>query len=368
MPQATYPLLPNPLDVPDLPAGYAATVPTTRDLPALEDLILQARAARGRRAQLDRSFLTARVTGTGSWTRTQIIVRAASAGDPAGRGPILAWACVHDRAAGRTDLELVITPDRTGDELATALLTWSRGVAARVARGRGVATTQMHVDIDEADTELARRLNSDGYELVRTWLEMTRPVVPATDLNPPEPREGVRVRTVATHEDGMPVAQDVQVVHRMLEESFADHFNSYRESFSEFTQRLREAPGHRWDHWWIAEVRDPREPDRPVLADRPGGLWRAGGSLVSSVLPAAGIGDEGSYIDYLGVHRSARGRGVAKALLRAVLRDAAARGRSIVNLEVDADSPTHADGIYRSMGWTVDHRTQSWHSAQAAAD
>jgi len=28
---------------------------------------------------------------------------------------------------------------------------------------------------------------------------------------------------------------------------------------------------------------------------------------------------------------------------------------------VDADSPTGADGLYTSMGWTLDHVTESWH-------
>ena len=58
----------------------------------------------------------------------------------------------------------------------------------------------------------------------------------------------------------------------MLEKSFEDHFNSYRESFPEFLQRLREDPGHRWDHWWLAfvEVDGQQEP---------------AGAVVSTVLP-----------------------------------------------------------------------------------
>ena len=40
----------------------------------------------------------------------------------------------------------------------------------------------------------------------------------------------------------------------ILESAFADHFNSSEETFDEFIFRLREDPGHRWDHWWIAEV------------------------------------------------------------------------------------------------------------------
>jgi ribosomal protein S18 acetylase RimI-like enzyme len=76
-----------------------------------------------------------------------------------------------------------------------------------------------------------------------------------------------------------------------------------------------------------------------------------------------GDGDapDGSYVEYLGVLPSARGRGVARSLLATVIADAAARGRNRVGLEVDADSPTGADRLYVSMGWRTDYVTRSWH-------
>ena len=46
---------------------------------------------------------------------------------------------------------------------------------------------------------------------------------------------------------------------------------------------------------------------------------------------------------------------------RAVIADTARRGRNRVSLEVDADSPTGADGLYESMGWVTRYRTESWH-------
>ncbi len=44
-----------------------------------------------------------------------------------------------------------------------------------------------------------------------------------------------------------------------------------------------------------------------------------------------------------------------------MIADAAQRGRDRVGLEVDADSPTGADGLYRSMGFETMYTTQSWH-------
>jgi ribosomal protein S18 acetylase RimI-like enzyme len=62
-------------------------------------------------------------------------------------------------------------------------------------------------------------------------------------------------------------------------------------------------------------------------------------------------GPDGSYVSYLGVLESARGRGVATGVLRTIIADAAPRGRDRVGLEVDADPSTGADGLYTSGGW-----------------
>ncbi len=325
----------------DLPPGWTARVPLAQDVQPLAELAAaHQRAARGFDS-IDVEAVAAAVTGTGSWTRRQLLVAAPG-------GEVVAWIVVHDRAAGRTMIDLTIRPGcEQADALAGQLLTWACDAAAEIARLRQLDETQLDVMMYAGDEPLKRWLANQGYEHTRTWLQMTRPVEDAESL--PGLRPGVHVRRVRKHGDGMPLAGDIQVVHHMLEESFADHFNSYRESFPEFLQRLREDPGHRWDHWWIAEIDDEEEGRLP------------GGALVSSVLSADDHGLEGSYVDYIGVHRRARGRGVAKALLHTVLRDAHRRGRNRVDLEVDADSPTGADGLYTSMGWTTKYRTESWH-------
>jgi GNAT superfamily N-acetyltransferase len=326
----------------ELPAGSTARVPGTDDVDALVGLLDAHRRSVGRTTGVDGEGVAATVTGPASWTRRQVVVEDA-------RGGLSAWASVHDRAAGRTVVDLVVLPGHPdGDELAPVLLRWAAAAARDVAANRGLSRTLLDAGVHDGDERLRRWLAAAGYSLTRRWLHMSRTVA-AGDAEAPRPRPGVVVRRVASHADGQPLAADLQVVHQMLEESFADHFNSYRESFPEFLQRLREDPGHRWDHWWIAEV-DTDDGTVP------------GGALVSSVLPPDRSGQEGTYLDYIGVHRRSRGRGVAKALLHTVIRDAAERGRSRVDLEVDADSPTGAQGLYLSMGWETDYVTESWHA------
>jgi GNAT superfamily N-acetyltransferase len=324
--------------LPELPSGWSARVPDDADVPALVALRGADRTPYTHEGGVDEESVRSEVVGQASWTRRQLVV---SRDDDRPRG----WLSVQDRAAGRTTVGLWLERDDQADEVATALYAWADDQGRAIARLRGLEATRMDASPFAEDHAQLGWLRAAGYFCARTWLHMTRPVDP-TELLPPL-REDVSIRPVGTHENGLPVAQDLQVVHRMLEESFQDHFNSYRESFPEFVQRLREDPGHRWDHWWLAFVTDEGE-EVPA------------GAIVCSVLGPDATGAEGSYVDYIGVNRAARGRGVAKGLLHTVLEDAATRGRNRVGLEVDADSPTRADQIYVSMGWSTDYVTESW--------
>ena len=212
----------------DLPPGWSARVPRDEDVQPLAELV------------------AATVTGTGSWTRRQLAAEAPG-------GELAAWVSVHDRAGGRTVVDLLVAPDAPeADAVAASLLRWSRDAARETTRLRQLDETQLDATVYADDERQQRWLAAAGYERARTWLQMNRPVDDAEQL--PGPRDGVVVRRVEQHPNGLPVTGDIRVVHQMLEESFADHFNSYRESFPEFLQRLREDPGHRWDHWWIAEI------------------------------------------------------------------------------------------------------------------
>ena len=329
---------------PGLPPGWTVRVPGLDDLDVLVRLRGADRLSHTGSASVDREAIESEVAGPASWTRRQLL-----AIDP--DGDPRAWMSVHDRAAGRTMVMLYV--DRSvaeADAIAGAFYDWAEQQAREICGLREVTATRMDASPFADDTVQQQWLADAGYTKRRTWPQMTRPVTPEEATSLPAPREGVTVRRVASHDNGLPDAGDLHLVHEMLESSFEDHFNSYRQSFPEFLQRLREDPGHRWDHWWLAFVEGEDEDGRPLAA----------GALVGTVLPENAAGHEGSYVEYIGVHRDARGRGVAKALLHAVISDAAQRGRDRVGLEVDADSPTGADGLYASMGWKTDYVIESW--------
>ncbi len=329
-----------------LPPGWTAHDPTGEDV---EDLVRLLRRheqdARGWPGA-DSEHVAAEVTGRGATARTHRLIRDP---DGAARG----WVSCHDRAAGRVLVGITVDPAlelSLADQVASYAFALAERVSADIARDRGLAATQMDSGAFRDDERQDRWLKEAGFAHVRTWWQMERAVTPSEATDHPAPREGVVVRRVRRDDAvGLPQEQDLRDVHAILEESFADHFNNYRETFEEFVERLRSDPGHRWDHWWLADV-----------DGRPAGALV--GSTVTGRLDADGNPvPDGSYVEYIGVHSSARGRGVAKALLWTVIADAAARGRNRVGLEVDADSPTGADGIYSSLGWQTVYVTESWH-------
>jgi ribosomal protein S18 acetylase RimI-like enzyme len=241
-------------------------------------------------------------------------------------------------------------PERVGRACSDVLVEWAVGQAREVGAARGLGVQQIDTGAFADDSRQHAWLAASGFARVRTWWQMSRPVTPDEESLVPDPAlwsdRGATFRIVGRRgDDGMPDEDDLRGVHDVLEAAFTDHFNSKPETFDEFLHRLREDPGHRWDHWWLATLDESGEPV---------------GALVATVSESA-EGPDGSYVSYIGVVEAARGRGVAKGLLRTVIADAAARGRDRVGLEVDADSATGAQELYRSLGWETSYVTESWH-------
>lgn len=333
---------------PDPPDGWTAESPATSDVEALHDLLSRhERAARGAPPG-NREVVESYVAGAGALTRRHRVLRDAER-------RIRAWGTVQDRAAGRSVVSVVVDPDLAtplADAAVHALFAWIEQVSREVAAERDLTRTQLDSGAFADDPRQQRWLAEAGFEHVRSWWQMSLPV-DARAAEPgayPPPGPGVVIRPVARDTDtGMPVQQDLEEVHKVLETSFTDHFNYHEETFDEFCSRLREDPGHRWDHWWIAELVEEGAPPRPA------------GALVGAVVSGADGSPDSTYVEYLGVLRGARGRGVASSLLHAVFADAAARGRRSVGIEVDEHSSTGAAGLYLSLGFVTSYVTQSWH-------
>src|SRR5690606_33816615 len=131
-------------------------------------------------ASADESALRSRMVGLKSWARRQVVVVPVAADGTASLDlPPLAWIALEDRASGRTNVQFAVSAEAPEREaLGAALLDWAVEVGGSFARARGVESTKLTTDTNELDTDRQGFLEAAGYEMVRSWLHMRRPVSP----------------------------------------------------------------------------------------------------------------------------------------------------------------------------------------------
>ncbi|MBF4162619.1 GNAT family N-acetyltransferase [Nocardioides acrostichi] len=349
------------------PEGWEVDTPDASDPAVVARLhhLLRAHERHGRGwAGASMDDVLVEVSEHGLLTRENVIVRD-------NEGVIQAWGSVHDRASGRMLYSHVVSRELSAPlakKCSDVLFEWAEGQARAVGEKRGLPEQQIDTGSFEDDDRQSSWLQMAGFRKVRTWWQMSRPVDLGEERSlVPDPDEweakGVRFRLVDREGGALPDEGDLHAVHDVLEAAFVDHFNSFEESFAEFLHRLREDPGHRWNHWWLAEL----VADVPDGVAAPEGRHPAVGALIGTVSENVS-GPDSSYVSYIGVVEAARGRGVAKGLLRTVIADAAKRGRTSVGLEVDATSSTGANDLYSHMGWKTRYVTCSWHKDVPVAE
>jgi len=139
---------------------------------------------------------------------------------------------------------------------------------------------------------------------------------------------------------------DDEAVRLVSNESFADHWGSTEMDAVRWRAEYRDSTSFRPDHSFLAVT--AAEPDS--AAEIPGGV---AGFLLTSEFhgDTEHRGYRTGYIARVGTRRSARGRGVASALLARALTGLAESGYRFAELGVDADSPTGAGRLYERAGF-----------------
>lgn len=250
-----------------------------------------------------------------------------------------------------TDAWVVMPPHDGGDPVAYGMLQAGRGPRLRgqVAvhpshRGRGIGSalaglvealarervpaldeSELGVTLSgwingesEADGAWARSL---GFAFARRFLRMR------IDMSEPPPApawpDGITVRAFRPGEDE-------RAMYEAQEEAFSDHWGHVTMQFEEWTKRTTR---HDFEpELWLMAL----DGDRVVAASS------------NSVIP-----ENLGWISGLGVVRSHRRRGIARAILLQALNDFWRRGQRSVALGVDAYSLTGATRLYESAGMRV---------------
>ena len=172
-----------------------------------------------------------------------------------------------------------------------------------------------------------------GYVPVRWFLEMERSLLSGLPSAPPPP--GVLLIEAAER-------QDQVGVHAAITDAFQDHWNP-----KDFTME-------QFDHYLSAPS---MQPFLSLLARSKSG--EPAGACIARVQREKNEqhGTREGDVLVLGVRRPFRGMGVARALLSSVLTWLSDQGMEVATISVDAQSPTGADRLYASVGFTERKRS-----------
>jgi ribosomal protein S18 acetylase RimI-like enzyme len=244
-------------------------------------------------------------------------------------GEVVGYGCVRVRGGGeQVDLDAITSDER--------VCRWLHGTV--LARGIevGQPVAPIFLGLYREDTMRRASAQAHGFKPVRTFYRMRIDHDLAAPLVDPVAPPGVTLRTgpgdEALHRTG----------HALLMESFKEHFGWLFEPFEDWHRRLDRESTFDWSMLTVAE-----------LDSRPVGVLMTSDHYLSN--------ENCGYVGDLGVLAEARGRGIAKFLLRTAFAADIRAGRTGTILAVDTSNVTPALHVYESVGMRPVRTTDAWH-------
>jgi mycothiol synthase len=244
-----------------------------------------------------------------------------------GTGRAVAYAEVFDEHDDRAHVDVVVEPEFDDERFAAVA---SRGTQVALARlgdivreRSGVATTAS-AGLYRGETRIGAVYRANGFCPSTTYWRMSIDVEGKRFEVPGLP-DGVRIESVDPDDDDV-----MRTALSILNEAFIGHHGHVDMTFDEFTPVWRDTKKYDRTTWWFAYI----------------GSDPVGINLCDNLK----LDENAGYVRNLGVLPSARGRGIAKALLLTSFDEYARRGRSTVQLGVDTANDTGATRLYEGVG------------------
>ncbi|MFF3332482.1 GNAT family N-acetyltransferase [Streptomyces sp. NPDC002888] len=242
---------------------------------------------------------------------------------------LVVYGLLWDESEGeRIDIDHYVLPDH--QQAGMRVLDAMEARALEKARDNGAQRAVVHLHLNVRPTLDTGLIEARGWQVVRRYHVLRRPVDPAADLAPQAPA-GVRIRACASE-------ADQARVHELYQASFARHFDFQPRDYPSWLHDI-DAEQLDWSLVWIVGVDD--------LGD-------------VGFLLARGDREAMGWIRSIGVLPEARGRGLGGLLLRHAFAAFAAKGRDMVGLGVDTANATGAPELYARHGMTLHYAVDTW--------
>ncbi|TCC29244.1 GNAT family N-acetyltransferase [Kribbella sindirgiensis] len=213
------------------------------------------------------------------------------------------------------------------------LLAQAEGRAREVSPAVGEDGVVLRVGVIRQDERLAAVAAARGFAIGTSTHRMR--ITFDGPMPPPAVPEGIVVRR------GAPDEASRRAAHGVLMEAFADQPETLPRPFEEWAASRESRSTFDWSQVTVVEA-----------DGRAVGMTECNHNFVST--------DNCGYVGRLGVVPSARGRGLAKFLLRNAFATDAAAGRTGTILHVDAGNPTPAVALYTGAGMQPDLTSDIW--------
>jgi mycothiol synthase len=304
---------------------YRFRTPTLDDAPAIGDLFVAERRADPLAPVLDTGFVLE------VWTRTgfDLATDAWAVTDPS--GALVGYGQVRFEEEDAIGSWGLVHPDHRGRGIGAALLDRIEARAVELAAGR--AGVRFRHAVNAGDPAAADLVRARGLAPVHHFWHMQVDLDPHTATPAPIPPAPITI-------EGLDARGDLAAVHAILAEAFAEDWADIPGPLDRFVAEETASPTYDPSLWFLAW-----DGDTPVGT------------------AAGGADGEAASIDWFGVARSHRGRGIGAALLRHAFAAFAARGVTQVRVSVDADNLTGATGVYERAGMRVVGRWDLWERA-----
>ncbi len=255
-------------------------------------------------------------------------------------GRIVAWGtvvCIPSSHQRRVHIAGAVVPDCRDQGIGPELLAWL------VARGTEVAEAQptdgpgwLELSAAQGDLPREQLFEGFGFSPLRYYFEMRRPLAgfAGSERTLPAP-----LRIVPYDFAYDAAARDAH------NEAFRDHFAAI------------ELDVETW-HRWITGGHGFRADCSFLVFDGD----EIAGYVLNSIHPDdwPGLGFTEGWTHQLGVRRPWRNRGIASVLLGLSAQAFAAEGLDFAALDVDAENPTGARGLYEAHGYHRDKTRVAW--------